>query len=131
MLAHRLQPAKKIQKLPVCFGLSCRLGVLYEKFVLRPSRLMSPNVSSPQEGFSAPHSLNITLNVCRQFAPTPMRSTSTALEKNCRMRSVVGWNSSAGETSSSRGGSLRSWVPGKYPCELNSFRSTCHFTRIQ
>src|SRR5579885_588139 len=84
-----------------------------------------------RQGRSAPRRRNINSSSFRHSTPSPRRSTSIAGEKKLRMVSVVGWNSRAGEISSSRGGSGRSAIPGKYPYSPNSPRSRCHLTRSQ
>src|SRR5689334_716368 len=74
---------------------------------------------------------NITRSSLLHSIPTPIRSTWIWGEKYRSTVSLAGWNSSAGATSSSRGGPARSGTPGKYPRPSNSPRSRCHLTRIQ
>src|SRR5581483_537573 len=56
---------------------------------------------------------NITRNSCLHCIPIPTRSIGTLAEKYWSTFSLDGWKSSAGATSSSRGGPVRKGIPGK------------------
>src|SRR5438105_3918713 len=80
---------------PFRFQVAQAVGLRPFKRVLgdrRQKTIVCPTgrLSACRYGVSAPRRRNITLSFSRQFAPTPTLSISTALEKNCRIVSVVG-----------------------------------------